>query len=67
MNLYWALFKIVFLTFAPIVPINPTVTRPDPVKNSWVFACESFTSCFDLAKVFYKETLAARHLTEKSD
>jgi hypothetical protein len=66
MNLYWALFKIVVLTFSPLVPINPKLTRPDPVKNAWVFECESFTSCFELGKVFYKDTLAGRLLTEKS-
>jgi hypothetical protein len=60
--MYWALLKIVFLTFVPIVPINPKLTRPDPAKNSWVFECESFTSCFDLAKVFYRETAAAKKL-----
>jgi len=60
--MYWALLKIVFLTFVPIVPINPKLTRPDPAKNAWVFECESFTSCFDLAKVFYRETAAAKKL-----
>ena len=60
--MYWALLKIVFLTFVPIVPINPKLTRPDPAKNSWVFECESFTSCFDAARIFYRETAAAKKL-----
>ena len=60
--MYWALLKIVFLTFVPIVPINPKLTRPDPAKNSWVFECESFMSCFDLAKMFHKKTAAAKKL-----
>lgn len=67
MYFYWALLKIAVLTFVPLVPINPKLTRPDPAKNAWVFECESFTSCFDVARIFYRDTIAARYLTEKSD
>ena len=62
MYFYWSLLKIVFLTFVPLVPINPKLTRPDPAKNSWVFECESFTSCFDLAKTFHRESATAKKL-----
>lgn len=64
--MYWILFKIVVMAFVPI-PINPKVTRPDPKKNFWTFQCDGFTSCFNTAKIFYKDTLAARNLMEKSD
>jgi hypothetical protein len=62
MYFYWALLKIAVLTFVPLVPINPKLTRPDPAKNAWVFECESFTSCFDLAKAFHRESANAKKL-----
>ena len=65
-EMYWALFKILFATFVPL-PINPRLKRPDPSKNLWTFECDGFTSCFEAAKIFYKDTLAAQKLTKKSD
>lgn len=63
--MYWLLLKLVVLSFVPL-PVNPKITRPDPAKNFWTFECDAFTSCFKVAKVFYTDTLAARHLVEKS-
>jgi len=65
MNQWWLVFKMVVLSFLPI-PVNPKLTRPDSKKNFWTFECDGFTSCFQVAKVFYKDTLAARYLVEKS-
>ena len=62
MNQWWLLL----LTFVPL-PINPKLTRPDPKKNLWTFSCDGFTSCFETAKIFYTDTLAAKYLTEKSN
>jgi hypothetical protein len=66
MNQWWLLLKLVLVTFVPI-PINPKLTRPDPKKNLWTFACDGFTSCFETAKIFYKDTRAAKYLAEKSN
>ena len=62
----WNLFKIVLTVFVPL-PINPRLKRPDPAKNFWTFECDGFTSCFQAAKVFYTDTLAAKRLAEKSE
>jgi hypothetical protein len=64
--MYWLLFKLVVLTFVPM-PVNPKVTRPDKTKNVWTFECDAFTSGFKVAQIFYKDTLAAQYLMEKSD
>ena len=64
--MYWTIFKIVFATFVPL-PVNPRFKRPDPSKNMWIFECDGFTTCFEEAKIFYRDTLAAQRLTEKSD
>jgi hypothetical protein len=63
--MYWLLLKLVVLSFVPL-PVNPKITRPDPTKNFWTFECDVFTSCFQVAKVFYTDTLAAHYLAEKS-
>lgn len=60
--MYWKICEIVFLTFCPFVPVNPVVTRLDPAKTAWLFECDGFTSCFDIAKTFYRESLAAKKL-----
>ena len=59
--MYWQLFQIIVFTFVPL-PIHPKIKRPDPTKNLWTFECEGFTSCYDLAKVFYTSTIAAEQL-----
>jgi hypothetical protein len=64
--MYWLLLKLTLLTFVPL-PVRPKLTRPDPTKNSWTFECDGFTSCFNVAKIFYTDTLAAKYLVEKSD
>ena len=64
--MYWLLLKLVLASFVPL-PVNPKLTRPDPKKNFWTFECDSFTSCFKVAKVFYTDTVAAQYLVEKSD
>jgi len=66
MNQWWLLLKLVLVTFVPL-PVNPKLTRPDPKKNFWTFSCDGFTSCFETAKIFYKDTLAAKYLAEKSN
>jgi hypothetical protein len=57
---------MVVVTFIPL-PLNPKLTRPDPAKNFWTFECDGFTSCFDTAKIFYKESAAGKILAEKTD
>lgn len=64
--MYWVFLKFVILTFVPL-PIHPKLNRPDPKKNMWIFSCDGFTSCFETAKIFYKDTLAAKYLAEKAD
>jgi hypothetical protein len=64
--MYWLLFKLVVLAFVPL-PVNPKLARPDPKKNFWTFECDAFTSGFKVAQIFYKDTLAAQYLMEKSD
>ena len=53
--MYWLLLKLVVLTFVPL-PLNPKLTRPDPKKNLWTFACDGWKSPYQLAKVFYIES-----------
>ena len=62
--MYWQIFEIIFLTFVPL-PINPRLKRPDPAKNMWTFECDGFTTCFQEAKIFYTDTLAAKRLMKK--
>jgi hypothetical protein len=52
--MFWILLKLVFFTFVPL-PIHPKITRPDPKKNVWTFACDEFKSPYQIAKVFYLE------------
>lgn len=47
------LFKLVILTFAPIVPLNPKVTRPDPKKNLWTFCCDGWKSMYSFGAEYY--------------
>jgi hypothetical protein len=56
--MYWQLFEIFFFTFAPLVPVNPIVTRLDPQKTAWLFECDGFTSCFDIAKTLAVKKMA---------
>ena len=46
--MYWLLLKLVVLSFVPL-PINPKLTRPDPTKNFWTFACDEWRSPYQLA------------------
>lgn len=55
MNQWWLLLKLVALTFVPL-PVNPKLTRPDPKKNFWTFACDEWKSPYQIAKVFYAES-----------
>lgn len=59
--MFWVFLKFVVLSFIPL-PIHPKITRPDPTKNFWTFTCDEFKSPYQLAKVFYTETHAARKL-----
>jgi len=47
--MYWTLFKILVVTFAPL-PVNPKLTRPDPKKNFWTFACDEWKSPYQLIR-----------------
>jgi hypothetical protein len=53
--MYWELFKIFFLTFAPIVPINPKIRRQDLSKNAWIIECTGFESVSQIVKQIYNE------------
>jgi hypothetical protein len=57
--MYWLLFKLVVMSFVPL-PVNPKITRPDPTKNFWTFECDVFTSCFNMAKVFYTANMVEK-------
>ena len=60
------------LALVPFVPTNFKLTRTDPEKNHWVFTCTwkppviVAWDAYRAARVFYTDTLAARHLVEKS-
>lgn len=49
MNPWWLLL----LTFVPL-PVNPKLTRPDPKKNFWTFACDEWKSPYQLARWRYE-------------
>jgi hypothetical protein len=55
MNQLWLLLKLVLVTFVPL-PVNPKLTRPDPKKNFWTFACDEWKSPYQLARVIYAES-----------
>jgi hypothetical protein len=63
--MYWLFLKLFILSIAPI-PINPKLSRPDPVKNSWVFECDGFTSGYQIAKAKYLELDLGRNPVPKS-
>jgi hypothetical protein len=50
--MYWLLLKLVALSFVPL-PVNPKLTRPDPKKNFWTFACDEWRSPYQLAVMHY--------------
>ena len=56
--MYWLLFKLVLASFVPL-PINPKLTRPDPVKNFWTFSCDEWRSPYQLAVMHYVDSKSA--------
>jgi hypothetical protein len=44
---------LLILTFVPL-PVNPKLTRPDPKKNFWTFACDEWKSPYQLARWRYE-------------
>jgi hypothetical protein len=57
--MYWNLLKLVFATFAPVVPVGSQLKRPDPTKNEWIFSYSELKSPFQLAREVYLEQKAA--------
>lgn len=49
--MYWLLSGLLAFVFAPW-PVGARITRPDPKKNEWVFACSGWRS---LAQEVYAE------------
>jgi hypothetical protein len=48
--MYWQIAQILFLTFFPFVPVNPSVSRPTETRQFWVFECTDFTNVWTLGK-----------------
>jgi hypothetical protein len=59
--MFWVLLKCVTLFFVPL-PVGPKLTRPDPAKNLWTFECAEWKSGFQMCKIFYTESVAAKQL-----
>lgn len=47
--MYWLLFKLLLALMVPW-PVDASLTRPDPTKNSWVFTCREWKSPFRMIK-----------------
>ena len=58
--MYWTLFQVFVVTFAPVVPIGTKITRVDPTKYEWLFSFSELKSPFELAREVYLEQKAAR-------
>jgi hypothetical protein len=58
----WTLIYVLTITASAFVPlpVHPKITRVE--TNKWTFECEKFTSPYELAKVFYTESPAAKKL-----
>jgi hypothetical protein len=56
--MYWLLLKLTLLTFVPL-PVNPKLTRPDPIKNFWTFECEKWISPYQMAVMYYVDHKSA--------
>lgn len=63
--MYWSLFKCFALVVAP-VPINPAITRPDPLKNEWMFSCTEWLPVYKLMYEYCKDTLAQWRLNAEN-
>lgn len=76
--MFWFILKCIVLLSVPVIPINPTINRPDPAKYVWTFECDGFQSNYTFlvqnkskiyslcseSKLFYSTTIAAKHLRE---
>lgn len=51
----WFILKLIAVSFVPL-PIHPKLTRPDPKKNFWTFACDEFKSPYQLIRKFYTQS-----------
>jgi hypothetical protein len=55
-KMYWQLFKLFVLTFAPYVPMNPRVIRvPNATKFQLVVECTGFESIYQVGTALVKE------------
>jgi hypothetical protein len=57
--MYWTLFQVLVVTFAPVLPIGAKWTRVDPGKHEWIFSIREWKSPFELAREVYLEQKAA--------
>jgi hypothetical protein len=54
--MYWQLFKLIVLAFAPYVPVNPRVFRvPNASKFQLVVECTGFESIYNTGTALVKE------------
>jgi hypothetical protein len=53
--MYWQLFKLIIFTFAPYIPVNPKIRRPDPTKNLWTLECTRFESVYQAGTAMARE------------
>jgi hypothetical protein len=55
-KMYWQLFKLIVLAFAPYVPVNPRVFRvPNASKFQLVVECTGFESIYNTGTALVKE------------
>lgn len=55
-KMYWQLFKLIVLAFAPYVPVNPRVFRvPNASKFQLVVECTGFESIYHTGAALMKE------------
>ena len=55
-KMYWQLFKLIVLVFAPYVPVNPRVFRvPNASKFQLVVECTGFESMYQTGTALVKE------------
>ena len=55
-KMYWQLFKLIVLAFAPYVPVNPRVFRvPNASKFQLVVECTGFESIYQTGTALVKE------------
>lgn len=50
--MYWTLFKLFVAVVFPI-PVNPRVIKASTPPNTWICSCDSFTTLYAKATVFW--------------